>query len=180
MSRLVFKKYAFVGIDIERSSPLPANGRSEVQPRQRLIATQNANSQRSTIANPKYPRKSPFAVFMSIVAPMSPTTQQCQHSPYRRRKSMSFVGPRNIKVIVFGRNNTAPTLRSGGISSGFSGNPRSAGGCYVPLDATWRDEFGLRPRIVFDASIRPDSKGATLRRYAAAFRPKPAESHLSS
>jgi hypothetical protein len=59
MSRLVLKKYAFVGIDIERSSPLPANGRSEVQPRQRLIATQNANSQRSTIANPKYPRKSP-------------------------------------------------------------------------------------------------------------------------
>jgi hypothetical protein len=37
------------------------------------------------------------------VASMSLTTQRCQHSPIRRRKSMPFTAQRNIKVIGFCR-----------------------------------------------------------------------------
>jgi hypothetical protein len=37
----------------------------------------------------------------SSVAPMSPTTQQVQHSPNRRIKSMPFGNPIDIKVIYF-------------------------------------------------------------------------------
>jgi hypothetical protein len=37
----------------------------------------------------------------SSVAPMSSTTQQRQHSPNRRRKSMLFGGQQNIKDIYF-------------------------------------------------------------------------------
>jgi hypothetical protein len=54
----------------------------------------------SAFANLPAPAKSP-SPSKSIVAPMSPTTQRFDHSPFRRRKSMSFVRSRNIKVIVF-------------------------------------------------------------------------------
>jgi hypothetical protein len=59
----------------------------------------------------------------SIVASMSPTTQQREHSPYRRRKSMLFVGPRNMKVIVFGRTNVALTQAFAAYGRHFQGNP---------------------------------------------------------
>src|ERR1700730_5806274 len=42
-----------------------------------------------------------FNVFGSSPAPMSPITQQRQHSSNRRRKSMSFREPEYIKVIAF-------------------------------------------------------------------------------
>jgi hypothetical protein len=54
----------------------------------------------SAFANLPAPAKSP-SPSKSIVASMSPTTQRFDHSPFRRRKSMSFMRPRNIKVIVF-------------------------------------------------------------------------------
>jgi hypothetical protein len=70
------------------------------------------------------PAKGWFTVFRSIVAPMPPTTQQHEHSPFRRRKSMPFTGAENIKVIVI-----APILaarhtlsrRTKGASGGISG-----------------------------------------------------------
>src|ERR1700688_818565 len=54
----------------------------------------------SSLSNRPPPAKSP-SPSKSIVASMSPTTQRFDHSPFRRRKSMSFMRSRNIKVIVF-------------------------------------------------------------------------------
>jgi hypothetical protein len=39
--------------------------------------------------------------FKSSAAPMSPTTQQVQHSPNRHIKSMSFIGIIDINIIYF-------------------------------------------------------------------------------
>jgi hypothetical protein len=76
-----------------------ANGRNKITPRRLLIMTQKANSQDQHLLTPDT-CESP-SPSKSIVASMSPTTQHCDHSPFRRRKSMSFMLPRNIKVIVF-------------------------------------------------------------------------------
>jgi len=73
--------------------------------------------------------------FKSRVAPMSPTTQQVQHSPNRRIKSMPFVQMQHIKVIYFWPANLAcmrnrrvkRLIRSwrGGIGSSILKRPRS-------------------------------------------------------
>src|SRR5260221_5446775 len=61
----------------------------------------------------KYLRKSRLPLYGNrcLIASMSSTTLQREHSPIRRRKSMSLAGPRNIKVIVFGRAYRWPDLR---------------------------------------------------------------------
>ena len=61
-------------------------------------------TRRTNDRQPRHLRKSRLRL-MSIVAPMSPTTQRCEHSLFRRRKSMSFAASRNIKVIYSKRMN---------------------------------------------------------------------------
>ena len=94
------KHCAFVEEDIGRSSlwlfgrsKNRAPGNSDVMARIKLAASNNFKSVQD-------PQKLPIAV-KSIAAPLSPTTQQTQHSPNRRIKSMSFMVSVDIKVIYF-------------------------------------------------------------------------------
>jgi hypothetical protein len=75
-------------------------------PGKRSITTEKYQLARPAIAD-RNPGERIVAASMSIVAQMSPTTQQHQHSPDRRRKSMLLTRSGNIKVIVFSRTNTA-------------------------------------------------------------------------
>ena len=113
---------------------------------------------------------------------MSPTTQRFDHSPFRRRKSMSFMRPRNIKVIAF-------FVRiSDGAAGAESAEPlisacpslmdvRFPGWAdYSAADAANRD--GLPPAAPASgaaASIKPDRRRVMSQSCKAAFRATPDE-----
>src|ERR1700730_9382260 len=108
---------------------------------------------------------------------MSPTTQRHEHSPYRRRKSMSFRGPRNIKVIVFRSNVVCPTY-----AVVADGKPAREirGSWAAAIYRTRCDDRDYPCELCFGVSIKPGFKLAMPQRYEAAFHPASAELHLCS
>src|ERR1700733_13691555 len=109
---------------------------------------------------------------MSIVAPMSPTTQRCKHSRFRRRKSMSLVASKNIKVIYLRRINLRHRMSFCRLSDIGREIRDTSGEAVLPLQDVAKQvhDLGEASRVLRSAEFRRSMRSA------ANFHPASAES----